>query len=121
MVTCSYDALNDLTHEVAEAIVKTTGLPVETFNLFNLNDALTRYLDDYGVQWEDTVSGDTTLAGLFAEGARIQELDGDDFNELLEIVMENAEARGYRIDGAWLRMTDDDGCARKADLRVGAS
>lgn len=53
MVTVTYDALNDLVHEVADEIVKTTGIPKETFNLFRLNDVVSEYLSDYGVQYED--------------------------------------------------------------------
>lgn len=53
MVTISYSALNDLTREVAEAIERHTGLGVELLNTFVLNDALTSYLDRYGVQYED--------------------------------------------------------------------
>lgn len=64
--------------------------------------------------------GETTLATLFAEDSRISELDGDDFNEFLEIVLENAAERGYRIEDQWLR-TDKDGVAWRADMRMGAS
>jgi hypothetical protein len=53
MVTITYDALNDLVHEIADAIVKTTGIPKETFDLFRMNDDVTAYLSAYGVQYEE--------------------------------------------------------------------
>lgn len=54
MVTITYNALNELTHNVAYEIEKATGLDKDTMlNLFELNDALTAYLDGYGVQYED--------------------------------------------------------------------
>jgi len=53
MVTITYDALNDLVHEIAEAIERTTGIPKDSFDLFAMNDSVTDYLSRYGVQFED--------------------------------------------------------------------
>lgn len=53
MVTISYEALNDLVHEVAGAIEKTTGLGKEVLDLYELNDAVVAYLGSYGVQFEN--------------------------------------------------------------------
>jgi hypothetical protein len=40
----------------------------------------------------------STLEHLFADDQRIPELDEIDFRDLLEIVIEDAERRGYGID-----------------------
>lgn len=53
MVTITYDALNNLVHEVAERIEERTGIGVNMLDLFALNDTITQYLDRYGVQYED--------------------------------------------------------------------
>lgn len=54
MVTITYDALNDLVHEVGEAIEKTTGIRKDRMlDLFALNDTITEYLSRYGVQYSD--------------------------------------------------------------------
>jgi hypothetical protein len=54
MVTITYEALNDLVHEIADAIQDTTGLDQDTvLDLFALNDTVTEYLSRYGVQYED--------------------------------------------------------------------
>ena len=60
MVTITYDALNDLVHEVGEQIEKTTGIAVD---LMALNPALVRILDDYGVQYEEELDPEMTPAG----------------------------------------------------------
>lgn len=63
MVTITYDALNDLVHEVGEAIEKTTGIRKdEMLDLFALNDTLTSYLDRYGVQYEEEEAAVTNEA-----------------------------------------------------------
>ena len=46
----TYDELNDLTHEVADAIDETTGLDV---NRLDVNDMLTVFLQGKGVSFED--------------------------------------------------------------------
>lgn len=54
MVTITYEALNDLVHEVADAIERRTGLSKDNFlDLYALNDTITEYLARYGVQYED--------------------------------------------------------------------
>lgn len=54
MVTITYDALNDLVHNVAYEIEKATGLNKDTtLDLYALNDTMTSYLDHYGVQYVD--------------------------------------------------------------------
>lgn len=55
MVTISYEALNSLVHEVADAIEKATGIGKEVLDLYELNDAVVGYLGSYGVQFEDDV------------------------------------------------------------------
>ena len=59
MVTITYDALNELTHNVAYEIEKATGLDKDMMlDLFALNDTLTEYLARYGVQYEDELCAD---------------------------------------------------------------
>lgn len=53
MVTITYSALNDLTHDVAEKIEEHVGLGVGLLDLPALNNALTRFLDSYGVQYDE--------------------------------------------------------------------
>ncbi len=60
MVTITYDALNELTHNVAYEIEKATGLNKDTMlNLYELNDTMTAYLAAYGVQYEDAEEEET--------------------------------------------------------------
>lgn len=53
MVTITYEALNDLTHEVSDAIERIVGFPVETDDRFGVNDMLTSWLSQHGVQFEE--------------------------------------------------------------------
>jgi len=65
MVTITYDALNDLVHEVGEAIEKTTGLGKDgVLDLFALNDTITEYLGRYGVQYEDEEKNEAHLEAI---------------------------------------------------------
>ena len=52
MVTMTYDALNDLTHETAD-LIAAVAIPKEMLDLYKLNDVLTQYLQGYGVQFEE--------------------------------------------------------------------
>ena len=53
MVTVTYDTLNDLVHEVGDAIEKQIGIGKDMLDLFALNDTVTEYLGRYGVLYED--------------------------------------------------------------------
>lgn len=55
MVTISYETLDGLVHEVADAIEKTTGIGKDVLDLYELNTAVVGYLGTYGVQFEDDV------------------------------------------------------------------
>ena len=52
MVTMTYDARNDLTHETAD-LIAAVAIPKEMLDLYKLNDVLTQYLQGYGVQFEE--------------------------------------------------------------------
>ena len=53
MVTITYEALDGLVNDVAREIEKTTGLGKGLLNTTELNTSLVRYLDGYGVQYEE--------------------------------------------------------------------
>jgi hypothetical protein len=54
MTVITYEALDDLVHDVAYEIEKATGLSkATTLDLFALNDALTEYLNRYGVRYQE--------------------------------------------------------------------
>jgi hypothetical protein len=57
----------------------------------------------------------STLAELFAPGQRIPELDDDDLGELLELVLEETDRRGWQAVIGW------DAIADSAPKHVGVS
>lgn len=50
----------------------------------------------------------TTLEALFAKGQRVTDLDADDFGELVSVVIEEAQRRGYRGTEAVRAATSDE-------------